>query len=709
MAKEADSSVTQVVATVRISDRLSILKSRLSVAKTWSKKPHKAWKKWIREYDIEDVDDTAEIRDKVRIGYIFRHVESDLPSIFDDQPEIFIKGVGDVKILDPLVRGTYSWLWNIQNLEEVVEDAATYFLLLGLAGIDSPWVTKTKKVIQQEMQPVADEQGQSLIDPATGQPQMQSQDVPYEVPLINRPAAETVNLFKVYFSPETKFGPILDYKHCPYYFREYVMTKEEIKARFGKEVDADESLKIYDDDDTDEEVSKLSETSQDVRKDDMKRAHVYEYYGCLPESLAKDITDEQDKAVEWEYDKDYHIWFTKNEELKSESCPYENKPLHLIGNYGLANRFWKFGDAKHLRPLVQELEMLRSQNLKHARRLANPKALIPSDAEVDEKLFRDPREGVTVKYTPGPNGSKPEYMIAPRLGNEVGVGIQEARTDLEKTGGSFDLSTGASQSSVKTPRGIQTFSEAADKNVRRKKKKIARLIRQLIIFQFKQLSMYWQPDGTETIDVITGGTSEKLPVVEEVLQLLGDPDILAKLDIEVESLSVNRVQVKQDSLDLFDLASKFPYIFNLDEMAKDLLQNGFGKKDADRYLATDDQKQQYYNLMKVNRANIRAAIQLDGADPIAAQVLENEGFLEQGQGQQLSQAAEAAKQQHEVSTSLPYKDLPPEGQVQKAAQGGIQITPEGLAHKDALMAHQKNATQTVPVQQAQGGGDNGVR
>lgn len=668
MPKKSE-EVTQVVTTDQVgtSDRLSILKSRLAVAKTWAKKPHQAWKKWIKEYDIEDVDDTGEIRDKVRIGYIFRHVESDLPAIFDDQPEIFIKGKGKTRILDPLINGTYDWLWSIQNLEEVIEDAATYFLLLGLAGVDSPWTTKTEKVI--EPQPVLDQTGQPVIDPATGQPQTQMAE--YEVPVINRPDAETVNLFNVYFSPETKFAPVLDYKHCPYYFREHVMTREEVKARFDKDVTANETLHIYEDDDTNDEIDKLTE--KDLQKDDIKRVTVYEYYGCLPEEMANDIQDEQGQVIPWAYDKDYHIWLTKNEELKAEDCAYDTKPLHLIGNYGLANRFWKFGDAKHLMPLVQELQILRSQNLKHARKMANPKALIPSDAEVDEKLFRDPREGVTVKYTPSPSGAKPEYLISAPLGREVEAGIADVRQDLEKTSGSFDLASGGSQSTVRTPRGIATFSEAADKNVRRKKKKIARLIRQLIIFQFKQLAMNWTPDGTQTIDVVVEGDQQKLPVVQEVLQILGDPDILAKLDIEVESLSVNRVQMKQDALDLLDTALNseklYPGLLKLEEIWKDVLQNAFGKRDGDRYMNPPEVRQQM--------------------------------LAQQAQAAQPQQPQQQVKSPTE---SIQFKDLPAEGKVQLAAQAGINLTPEGIAQQDALSAHQQNATQTQP--EVQGGVQN---
>lgn len=677
MTKKPKSSdaITQVVKTEESTngDRLGILKSRLAIAKEWAKKPHKAWKEWIAEYEIEDVSDTDEIRDKVRIGYVFRRVESDLPAIFDDQPEIFIKGKGKNRTLDPLFDGLYDWLWDIQNLEESIEDVTTYFLLLGMGFVESPWVTKTKKVKGTEDRPVIDETGQPVID-EQGQPMTMPQEVTYEVPVIDWPKAKADNPFKYYFSPETKFAPIMDYEHCPYYFKEHTMTVDEIKSRFNKTVEASETLHIEDDSDTNEVMDKIKD---DVQKDDIKRVTVYEYYGVLPKNMVEDIKDQEGNSVEWSYDKDYHVWITKNEELKAEECPYAIKPLFPLGNYGLANKFWKFGEAKHLMPLIQELQMYRTQILRHTRKIANPKLLVVEDMNVDEKQLRDPREGVVVKYQPGASQLKPEYLNPSALGREVGEGISEARQDLEKTSGTFDLQSGGGQSQVKTPRGIQVFSEAADKNVRRKRKKVARLIRQLIIFQFKQISMFWQPDGTHTIDVVADGEEQKLPVVEEVLRIIGSDDILSKLDIEVESMSVNKVQMKQDSLDLLDTAldseAQYPGLLNIAEIWKDVLQNGFGKRDGDRYL---------------NPPEVR----------------------EQMLAQQAKAAQPEPKEQEPPAklAPIPFDALPPEGKIQAAEMAGVELTPEGLALQDSVQ-HIQDANKIPdqkPLQKVEQNGTN---
>jgi len=603
-------------------ERLGLLKSRLKTAKTFCKKPHDGFRKWVKEYKIEDFGNTDEIRDKVRIGYIFRKIESELPAIFDDQPDLFIKGRhGDSAEIEPLITGVYDYLWDIQNLEEKIEDAGLFFELLGLGIIKSPWVTKNKKVEE----PVMDEQGQPILD-QKGKPVMHE----YEVPVIDHPMAEASNIFKIYFSPETKFSPLLDYKSCPYLFEEMVMTQEEIKSKFGKDVKSSETMKL-DDIDADTTLKNDSESNPSM-KDDMKRVTVYEYYGCLPEDMV---------AKGWEYDKEYHLYITDKEELSFEECPYTSKPYFLLGNYGLANDFWRFGDAKHLMPLVQELEKYRSQILNHNRFAANPSKLVPTNAMVDEETLRNPLPGNIIKYQ---GDVPPSYMAPAPLGQEVSVGIEMVRTDLEKTAASFDLNGGGGSSQVKSPRGIQVFSEAADRGIRRKKKKVSRLIRQLIIFQFQQVAQNWKPDDSKTIAIIQGGKPSQEPVTQEVLQVLGGVGTMYALDIEVESLSVNKVQIKQEALDLWDLATRSPGIFKMDALAKDMLENAFGKRDADRFLLSEEEKQAMAESQKPTPGE-NVSIRVDANTPIGALLLEQAGLLPKGAGMQMVQAQQMISQQ----------------------------------------------------------------
>lgn len=603
-------------------DRLVLLKSRLEVAKQWAKKPHASWREWISEYNIDDVSDVSTIRDRVRIGYIFRKTESEIPAIFDDQPDLFIKGrTKDFQVIQDIYNSAYDLLWAKQDLESKIEDAGLYFELLGMGFISSPWLTKTKTVKELVPQPVIDPNTLQPAIQANGLPVVQTKTVSYDVPEYDMPDATVEDPFKLYFSPETKFHYVLDAEHCPHYFKKMVWSKEKVKARFGVDVEASEKM-FTEDSNVDTQIASEVDKNSPHVSGDLKRVTVYEYYGSLPEDMAKDIT-----SSDWEYDKDYHIFFTKNEELLVEECPYVVKPLFVVGNYGLANEFWKFGDAKHLKPLVRELELYRSQILQHTRKMANPKPLIEMNSEVDEQAFDDPRVGKPVKYA----GTPPAYLSPANLGREVQTGVDMVRTDLEKTAGSFDLENGGSSSQVKTPRGIQVFSEAADKGTRRKRKKIARFIKQLIIFQFNQLALNWKPEDNNMLDI--QGTEE--PVTADVLKVLGDTTLLDKVDIEIESLSINRVQMKQDSLDLLDTALKSeaqrPGILNLELIWRDVLQNGFNKRDADRYILPEEQQQQIMQMSYKPKVMVR--VNADSDTPAGVQLLENENLISPQQAQ----------------------------------------------------------------------------
>lgn len=82
------------------------------------------------------------------------------------------------------------------------------------------------------------------------------------------------------------------------------------------------------------------------------------------------------------------------------------------------------------------------------------------------------------------------------------------------------------------------------------------------------------------------------------------------------------------------------------------------------------------------------------SDPRVAQVVQ-----QKQQAQQAAQQAEAAKNAPEKkvpSESIAFKDLPPEGKAQMAAQAGIQLHPEAIAAHDDVV-HQRSKAPTPPA------------
>jgi galactitol-specific phosphotransferase system IIB component len=266
-------------------------------------------------------------------------------------------------------------------------------------------------------------------------------------------------------------------------------------------------------------------------------------------------------------------------------------------------------------------------------------------------IYGSPDRQVTVRYR-----TPPTYLQPAVLGKEVMEGIEMVRTDLEKTSDQFDLNSGGSESQVRSPAGIKTFSAAADKNVERKRKKVARFIKELIIFQFKQVATFWKPEDGKTIAVLDNNQNSGMQVNAEVLQVIGGVGQLYNLDIEVESMSVNKSQQKQDALDLFTLAVQHPDVFQIPVFAKNLLENGYGYKDADRYLLTEEQRAQMASGQKPQLGE-NVSIRVDAATPVGAQLLEEAGLLPQGSAQALSAASQVQN-----SPLPPELAPPPNGQ-----------------------------------------------
>jgi len=306
--------------------------------------------------------------------------------------------------------------------------------------------------------------------------------------------------------------------------------------------------------------------------------------------------------------------------------------------------------------------------------MTDPKILVPEEASIDEDAFNDTKLGRPVKYS-GPQA--PSYLSPSPMGKEVEEGIGNVRQDLEKTSGSFDLASGGGQSTVKTPRGIAVYSEAADKNVARKRKKISKLIRQLILFQFKQVAQMWVADDGKVLPIKDNGVEKGLGINSEILQLIGGVGQMYTIDIEVETLSLNRIQMKRDALDLWDLAQEHPEIFNLQTLATDLLQNGYGKRDATRYLTTPEQKQQMQQNAGKVQPKVNVQIKADAQTPVGDQLLVKEGLVDPSAQLPVASAPgnPAMESASPAAGSIPQ--LPPELQAMMSGGTPAPMTPPG--------------------------------
>lgn len=540
-------------------DLLQLLLGRLRLAKAFCKDTHDNWKKHLKDYKIETVveaiKNSEQIRSALQIPYIFTTVESELPSIFDKMPELIITGKGKRdKELGQISNSIYDYLKEKLALEEKIEDDAIYYSLIGFAVERIKWETKTKKVKESEVVNITDESGNVV----------ENQEVlnEYNSPVKDDPDTDTVNPFKMYFSPESKFT--VEGDKIPYLFEETSLTPDEVKEYYDKEIESDSSLDL-----SDYEVKE--EDFKGEAKDDLKRVKVFKYYGTIPQKLAPEKS-------KWSCEKVYHIDFYSKEILKKEENPYKSKPYRFLGNYGIPLDFFKFGEARVLRLLEQELSLRRSQMVDYADRFANPKTIVPTTTTFDEKAWKDPSISTIARYD---GQQPPAYVIPPEIPAVVIQAERTAREDLQMVSRTLEITRGGNQSIVKTATGQSIFAEAAEKKYRRSRKKIGRFIKSIVRFLL-ELALINYPE--EKVFLITDqeGNDQEIDMATVKEKMAGYGSIF-DIDILPETVTSNKDVLRAQAIDLYD-RTKDDLLINRQEIIKDMLTIGFDRKDTEKYI-----------------------------------------------------------------------------------------------------------------------------
>lgn len=533
---------------------LNNLKSRFGVAEDFTKEFHEQIKQGIKEYKAESPFDkitynadtniiqVTDNRYKMVYPLIFNNTESMLASMFDRTPDLIFTGRGKMdEEKKNKVDAAYRYLVDKCDLEWFMNDSAWWFVVAGFATGHISY----KKEYHDE--PVLDEMGQPIID-MDGQPQMRT------VYDFDDPEVEVGDLTKEYFSPESEFTVKMD--KVPYQFRKTLMDPVRIKEIYKKDVEPDATLEVAIKDKT--EIK------------DLKRVQVWMYYGNVPKENKGEVDN-------WTYDGEYYIVYTSKEILHKEKL--KGKSCRAVKWYGVPNEFFGFGLAKLLRNMQAEKSMRRGQQIRYADVLAFPKITIDETSDLDDDAMLDPRANLIVTY----KDKKPEYLIPPEMPQTLIIAEQHVDSDAQQTSGLIDISTGAQQSSVDTATGQSIFAEAAAQRVRRAKDKFTSFYKQIVIGLLKEAQANWQ---TEKLVSITDDEGNEQEVAIKPSDL-SDIDFDKDIDIDGESMSINRDVMRQQAIGFYNITKNDP-IVNRKEVIKDVVQQGFGKTNPDRYIAKSD-------------------------------------------------------------------------------------------------------------------------
>lgn len=465
---------------------------------------------------------------------IFTNVEGAKSAMFDKPPELVFKSrnaSGDTK--KQIIVGIYEYLKDKLNLMEFANQSLHWFVLSGFTGACIDYVSKSYKA-------------QAFTDDGMPELDEMGRPVTYTKYVYDDPIIYSTNPEKTYFANGSKFT--VDMDKVPYLVKEEKIHCDEIKATYGFKV-------------------KPTETDGDDK--DANMCCVYFYYGKIPKTHSKEVES-------WDTEAEYYIVFTKQKILYSKRK--KRRQAKIAKWYSQPNQFFGFGFGTIGEPYQLAKEQRRGQISRSADVSAFPKLTVKNDG--DEKTnpedWKDPRENLVVTYT----SERPEYLQSPTIGDSVIKDLDNVESDAQSAFGLMDISTGAQESStVQTATGQTIFADAAQKRIKYGKGLYMDFYRACIIEIFKQCQENWQDPKLITITDDDGNTQE----IEVTGQELADIDFDKDLDIDPDSMTVNKDVIREQWIALYDKVKDDPLV-DRRKVFSDMLRHGFTITNPERYI-----------------------------------------------------------------------------------------------------------------------------
>ena len=548
-----------------------LLKTRVTLGKLFSKDYIDDVKKWEKDYNITTIHDAKfeNLNNQIQIPYIFSTVESGTANMFEKFPAIFMKQRGkEDRQFSEFSEQIWEYLRDKLGLEEKIEVAGTIMLVDGQVTTRYGWDTSTIEVDMPVNDPTT---GQPVIDPATGIPATQK----IEVPEKNLPYVTNTDSKTIYFSPESEF--VLDDEEnlIPYAYWIQTLTKDEAEEQYGITVE-DEELETLNIDEIDKPSSTLSlnmtqsQNEKTKMSEDLKRVKIYSYVGTLPkDKLSKDVR----KVHKSDYV--YYTTFTKKRVL-DEPEHISKKPILNLGHYGLPSDFWRFGEAKVLRELEQDISLGRSRVM-DLRDRQGTKVGIPQGTDFDEASFKNPRDYTFMRFM---GSNPPQYINPPPIPETIINSIQMSRDDIQMASATMDISRAGDSNTVSTATGQKIFAGETNKRNAKKKKKLARYMQALAKNLLILCGQNWDEDTMSKITDIPVDVIRQQQWKQKLIDLGNDYDV----EIDYDSLGDTKDTDAANAIALFRDMKDSPFI-NQEELIKFVLKTGFKQKDGERFMS----------------------------------------------------------------------------------------------------------------------------
>lgn len=560
---------------------LEMLKIRVKIAEKFAENYNKDIERYHKDYNITTIKDAKfeNLDNQIQIPYIFSTVESNQASMFEKFPEIIMKQRGkEDREFTEFAESIWSYLNDKIGLEEKIEDASILFLNDGQSTTRYGW---DAQYIEVEMPVTLPDSGEPEID-QMGQPVMQK----VKVPVKNLPYVTIASHDTITFSPESKFVCDDENNDIPYIIYTQKLEKDEVEELYpGKTVGEDEleTVKI-------EEISKdnglkeMTTAEANEMETDMKRVKLHHYFGQLPR---KYITNKEALAT-YRTSNVYYTCFSKKQ-VYAEPTQVNKKPFLNLGNYGLPSKFYRFGEAKVLRELEQDVSLGRSR-IMDLRDRQGTKIGIPTGTEFDEESMKRARDYTFLRF----NGTTPPvYINPPPIPEAITDSINMSREDIQLASAMMDISRASMSNTVDTATGQKIFAGETNKRNNKKKKKISRYMKSLAKNLLVLCGQNWDVDTFAKITDLPPEVIEQQGWIQKLQELGNDYDV----EINVDTLGDTKETDAANAIALFREMKDSQFI-NQDELTKFVLSQGFGLKDSTRFLTGNVSPQQIMAVMQ---------------------------------------------------------------------------------------------------------------
>lgn len=561
------------------SELYKLLDSRYRLAKKFSKDYIKEAKRALKDYELDSFDEYGssakkdDLWNKLQVPYIFSTIESGIPAMFDNMPNIVVQAGGKKDALvTEFADSIWSYLKRELGLKNLTKDVGFTFMLTGVGSARYGWVTETDNVKETKSEPILDELGQPLMS-ADGQPVTQEFTNEYEVITKNMPTVDYNRYNKIFFSPESTFTIDDDSGKIPYILFEESLTTDQIEYLYDVKLEAVDIIDLKDvDEDLDTNDESLEKAG--IQKSDIQRIKVISYCGQLPKKyLSKELQEN------WKPTNVYKTVFTSAEHKILAAPEITNKKPHLLlGNYGSPDKFWHFGEAKALRELEADVSLGRSIVADYRDRLAT-KVAMPHTAEFDEESFRSPKEFTIVKFL---GQQYPQYITPPPVPETVMSGINMSREDIQMTSGQLDISRGGTSSTVNTATGQKIFESVHEKRIAQKRDKVGTFMSALATNLLLLCAENWSVEEFAKVTDMDPQMIEQEQLIDKLADITKGYDLI----IDVESMTDNKETESAQAIALYR-EMKDQMSVNQDELLKYVVQVGFRQKDPDRFLSQE--------------------------------------------------------------------------------------------------------------------------